>query len=40
MNVAKSWNEIRKDATAFARRWKDVTHLFNLYANTVNRGAS
>ena len=21
MNVAKSWNEIRKDATAFSKRW-------------------
>jgi len=36
----KSWNGVRKDATAFARRWKDVAHLFNLYANTVNRESS
>ena len=39
MNVAKSWNEIRKDATAFARCWKNA-HLFNLYTNAVNREAS
>ena len=35
----KSWNEIRKEATAFAKRWKNA-HLFNLYDNAVNREAS
>ena len=39
----KSWNEIRKAATAFSKRWRDadrVAHLFKLYANTINGGVS
>ena len=33
----KSWNEIRKAATTFSKRWKNAydekTHLFELYAD-------
>ena len=39
----KSWNEIRKDATAFSKRWKDADGnalLFKFYDNTINGGAS
>ena len=37
----KSWNEIRKHATVFSKRWNGandaerVAHLFDLYAAAV-----
>ena len=42
----KSWNEIRKAATAFSKRWKGandaerVAYLFDLYAHPPPQGAA
>ena len=42
----KSWNEIRKAATVFSKRWKGandaerVAYLFDLYAHPPPQGAA